>query len=120
MKLKYFDISEFDSPDKEGSGKFMQPSFLAKLEEARAFAKVPFVINSGFRTKAHNKAVGGVENSSHTKGWAVDIRATTSAERFVILSALMRIGFNRIGIANSFIHVDMDPNKPANVIWKYA
>lgn len=34
----------------------------------------PIVINSGFRSPEVNKAVGGVANSNHLKGCAVDIR----------------------------------------------
>ena len=29
------------------------------------------------------------------------------------------VGFTRIGIANSFIHVDLDFDKSQNVIWTY-
>jgi hypothetical protein len=31
----------------------------------------------------------------------------------------MEAGFNRIGIAPTFIHVDNDPSKPEDVIWLY-
>ena len=34
----------------------------------------PIVINSGYRSEAVNKAVGGVPTSNHTTGCAVDIR----------------------------------------------
>ena len=34
----------------------------------------PIIINSGFRTAAVNKAVGGVPSSNHLTGCAVDIR----------------------------------------------
>ena len=34
----------------------------------------PIVINSGFRSPAVNKAVGGVSTSNHLTGCAVDIR----------------------------------------------
>lgn len=33
------------------------------------------IVNSGFRSEKLNKAVGGVENSDHKKGCAVDMRA---------------------------------------------
>jgi len=64
--------------------------------------------------------VGGTENSSHLRGFAADIHATSSADRFKILSALIEVGFNRIGIAKTFIHVDADPIKTKDVIWTYA
>ena len=34
----------------------------------------PIVINSGYRSEAVNKAVGGVKGSNHLTGCAVDIR----------------------------------------------
>jgi len=117
--MRYFTLDEFDSPDEPGSGAQMQPEFLAKLDEARHIAGVPFRINSGYRTEAANKRAGGVSGSSHLTGWAADIQATTSNRRYLILSALIRVGFRRIGIADTFIHVDMDPDKPQNITWLY-
>ena len=43
------------------------------LEPARKQLGEPIVITSGYRNKFVNKAVGGVPNSAHTKGLAVDI-----------------------------------------------
>lgn len=43
------------------------------LEPLRAHFGTPIHINSGFRCKALNAAVGGAHNSYHTKGRAVDI-----------------------------------------------
>lgn len=37
----------------------------------------PIIVNSGFRCPALNKAVGGVANSQHVKGEAVDIDTGT-------------------------------------------
>ena len=37
-------------------------------------AQGPIVINSGFRSEAVNKAIGGVKESNHLSGCAVDIR----------------------------------------------
>ena len=114
--MRYFTLDEFDSPDLPGSGAQMQPEFLQKLDEARHIAGVPFRINSGYRTAAHNASSS---TSSHLTGWAADIQATTSNRRYLVLSALIRVGFRRIGIADTFIHVDMDPDKPQNVSWLY-
>jgi hypothetical protein len=36
-----------------------------------------------------------------------------------IVGSLLEAGFNRIGIADTFIHVDNDPTKPEEVMWKY-
>ena len=43
------------------------------LEPLRAHFGTSIHINSGFRCKALNEAVGGAKNSYHTKGRAVDI-----------------------------------------------
>ena len=117
--MKYFTYSEFDSPDEVGSGVNMNSDFLTMLERARELAGVPFIVNSGYRTKKHNEFVGGSEKSSHIKGRAVDIKCTTSRERHIIIQALLSVGFNRIGIAKSFIHVDNDNEKYPNCIWVY-
>ena len=97
----------------------MNVDFLAKLDEAREYANIPFIINSAYRSPEHNAKVGGKPGSSHIKGLAVDISAKDSRTRFLILDALFAVGFTRIGIADSFIHVDSDIDKSQNVIWTY-
>jgi zinc D-Ala-D-Ala carboxypeptidase len=96
----------------------MNADFLAKLDEAREFAGIPFIINSAYRSPEHPLSVIN-PTSSHIKGLAVDISAKDSRQRFLILDALMRVGFSRIGIAGTFIHVDLDLDKSQNVIWTY-
>lgn len=117
--MKHFKLKEFDSPDAPGSGIKMNRDFLAKLDFARHDADIPFIITSGYRTKEHNELVGGVDSSAHTKGYAADISCRDSRSRYIIISSLQKAGFNRIGIASTFIHVDDDPDKPKNVIWVY-
>ena len=124
MKFKYFSYDEFDSPLQEGSGQLMSDEFLIMLDKARDIAGIPFKITSGFRIdkdierllKAGYKVS---KNSSHLKGVAADIATPSSAHRYKILDALLEAGFNRIGIAETFIHVDDDLDKPANLIWTY-
>jgi zinc D-Ala-D-Ala carboxypeptidase len=122
--LKFFKLSEFDSPDAPGSGANMDKEFLYLIDKAREHAGVPFKINSGYRTKAHHDALAKrgyktAKNSAHLTGHAADIHCTDSAKRYRILEALMLVGFDRIGIADTFIHVDNDPGKPEEVIWLY-
>ena len=97
----------------------MDADFLAKLDKARELANIPFTINSAYRNADQNARAGGKPNSSHLKGLAVDIRANDSSTRYMVLNALISVGFNRIGVASSFIHVDDDKEKSENVIWTY-
>jgi len=96
----------------------MNKDFLFVLDEAREFAGIPFVINSAYRSPEHPLSIKN-PSSSHIKGLAVDIKATDSNTRFKIVKALIEVGFNRIGIADTFIHVDLDLDKTQNVIWTY-
>jgi uncharacterized protein YcbK (DUF882 family) len=126
--MKYFTLSEFDCPSLNESGINMDRNFLDKLEEAREYAGIPFKITSGYRTKEHNeelrkKGYKASANSSHLIGKAADIAVGSGAERYLILNALIKAGFKRIGIAKTFIHADTDSidqggNKP-NSVWTY-
>lgn len=118
MKLRYFDTSEFDCPI-AGQGDKMDKNFLELLDEARHIASTPFRITSGYRCPEHNKNVGGVPGSSHTKFVACDIHCDDSARRYLIVSALLKAGITRVGISHNFIHADMDLDKPQNLIWTY-
>jgi len=103
---------------------FISDTFLSKLTEARILAGVPFAVNSACRCDAHNKEVGGSPTSSHLVSSthscvAMDIGVTSSAQRFKILAALIKVGFTRIGVAKTFIHVDGDLAKSQEVTWVY-
>ena len=122
--MRNFNLKEFDSPDLSGSGLNMDKDFLSMLDNARDIAKTPFKITSGYRTKEHNIAIykklgkKPIE-SSHLKGLACDIACSDSRARFLIINALLEAGFTRMGISDSFIHVDSDSDKAQNVIWTY-
>ena len=118
--MQYFTLSEFDSPDLPGSGSRMQPQFLDMLDDARDLAGIPFIVSSGYRTVAHNKEVGGTTNSSHLVGCAADIAVRNSSQRFIIVASLIAVGFTRIGIGETFIHVDNDQVKTPAVAWLYG
>ena len=122
--MKYFTFKEFDSPNEPGSGKHMDRDFLELLDTAREEAGIPFKITSGFRTHAYNKDLiergyQASPNSSHLKGCAADIACGNSEQRSIIIRALINVGFTRLGISKTFIHVDNDPGKP-DAVWLYS
>jgi len=116
---KYFKAEEFAC--KCGCG-FCCPSnrLVLMLDEARELARTPFIIDSGCRCHEHNINVGGEDDSAHLIGCAVDIRVTTSLHRYVVMESLYMVGFTRIGVANTFIHADIDRGKPQMMLWTYA
>ena len=123
MNFNYFSLSEFDCPSLPNSGKNMDNNFLYKLEHARELAGIPFKITSGYRTKKYNedllkRGYKASKNSSHLIGVAADIAVGSGNERYIILNALIRAGFKRIGVAKGFIHCDTDDSKP-NSVWTY-
>lgn len=97
----------------------IQPVFIAHLEDARRKYGGPMMITSGVRCPEHNAKVGGVPDSAHVTGWAADIACTTSDQRFKLINALLSAGFKRIGVASNFVHCDLDPSKPENLMWTY-
>lgn len=99
-------------------GGVMDNAFVKQLEKARIIANTPFVITSGFRCLAHNKAVGGVATSTHLEGRAADIAFKDSKQAFLILKALVEAGFTSIGYNSKkrFIHVD---NRPQTAFFPY-
>lgn len=124
--MRYFRPEEFDCKCKKckdnGEGRgvdMMDDYFLQMLDDARHKAGIPFVITSGYRCPSHNRAVGGVANSAHTKGLAADIACSDERSRGYIIGALYEASFNRIGIHPDFIHVDDDDSKDADVVWLY-
>lgn len=97
---------------KTGEVEHLDTKLVAKLDVAREIAGIPFVITSGFRSKEKNKAVGGVANSSHLTGLAVDLRSRTPYEALFVIKGLIKAGFERIVYEGDHIHADIDDSKP--------
>ena len=124
MELKYFKLSEFDSPDLPGSGAKMCPVFLSALDNARGMYGKPMRITNGFRTKEYGKLLQqrGYEvatKSAHYVGAAADI-ACADTELIEMLNACWAAGFRRFGIMGGAIHVDSDATKPRPTMWDYS
>jgi len=102
----------------------MAKSTMEKLDTARSIYGGPITLNRGCSCSVHNENVGGSKTSSHIateydKAHAVDIKVSTDGSRYRLICALLEAGFNRIGIAKNFIHIDDDPLKKINVMWTY-
>lgn len=69
----------------------------------------PITINSGYRTPAHNKAVGGATDSMHLKGMAADIniKGMTPAE----VQKALKNWSGGMGVYGSFTHLDIRSSK---------
>lgn len=108
---KHFKPSEFrckckrcvNAPDPVVSDRL-----LTVLDKIRESVGVPVVVLSGYRCPAHNKEVGGVNDSQHTKRTAADIRAEGfSVEE--LAGVAEKCGADGIGKypKQNFVHVDM-------------
>lgn len=121
--LKTINLSVFDSPDTPGSGQCIDPQLIAKLQQLERITGYPIFkrINSGARSAYWNTKVGGVSNSSHQMPFckAVDIKTPTKSIRNRIVMAARDVGFKRIGVGQTFVHLDVDSMKSQYVAWGY-
>lgn len=118
MEYKYFKPDEFQLCTPACQLSQMDERLMQMLDMAREICGYPIIINSAYRSKTWELAHKRTGTSSHTKGLAVDISCITGPFRYKLLDALMTVGFTRIGISKSYIHVDIDKDKP-NSIWIY-
>ena len=94
------------------------------LQELRDMFGVPIFINSAFRCKRLNDAVGSKDSSQHLKGCAADIRVSGHAPDEVVKRILESgISFDQvINEYDSWVHISvpneggMEPRKKALII----
>ena len=113
-----FKVREFRCRD--GSDAIMIDQTLVVLLQAiREHFNKPITITSGYRTAAHNAAVGGAKSSQHLLGRAADIQVQDTDPLAVAayVESLMP-GWGGVGRypvkagrAKGWVHVDTRPNK---------
>jgi uncharacterized protein YcbK (DUF882 family) len=117
-KMKYFKIEEFTCDGVICYDK-MSPKLLQMLDQAREISNTPYKLTSSWRSKEKNDSLkNSSKNSSHLKGLAVDIACNNGLERIKIFTGLVKAGFTRIGISDTFIHADCDDSK-SDSLWIY-
>ena len=113
-----FKVREFRCRD--GSDAIMIDQTLVVLLQAiREHFGKPITITSGYRTAAHNAAVGGAKSSQHLLGRAADIQVQDTDPLAVAAYAeSLMPGWGGVGRypvkpgrARGWVHVDTRPNK---------
>lgn len=115
--MNYFKMSELECPC--GCGLFnMEPSFIALLNETRAKYGKAMRITSGCRCENHNNKIGGKPESWHLSGLAVDVAVNEPSARAKLIGAAFDLGWRGIGVAHTFVHLDMG-TRPTRLVWLY-
>ena len=89
------------------------------LDPLRDMYGKPIYVNSGYRSEALNKAVGGSKTSGHLLGTAADIDTRTKAGNKVIFDLIKRnFTFDQLIDEKdySWIHIDFNPKRLRNQI----
>lgn len=95
-----------------GTGKLLvDEASMDKLQALRTKLGRPLIVNSGYRSHEHNKAVGGASRSQHLLGKAFDIRMDNHNPH-AFEAAARAVGFRGIGhyVSQNFMHIDTRPN----------
>lgn len=117
IKSKWFKEEEFQRCIVPCSLQDMNQRAINMLDTARDFAGIPIVLNTAYRSPEYERKQGRAGTSAHTLGVAFDIRCHTNSNRFKLIVALLQVGFNRIGVYETFIHADCSQKHDQNVIW---
>lgn len=79
-------------------------------DEVRRRAGVPLTVNSGIRCKQHNAEVGGVSNSLHTTGQAVDLGGNIAPAKLHQIAQQVQAekipGKGGLGLYSWGVHID--------------
>lgn len=99
----------------------MQPRFMEKLQQFRTKWNKPMTVTSGYRDKTHPIEAKKAKPGEHSKGLCADI-AVGPADRHAFVKLAFELGFTRIGVANTFIHLGVATEAdghPSPRIWTY-
>lgn len=108
---EHFALGEFQCSDGSDIVK-IDSNLLAFLEKLRAFGGFTIDVVSGYRTSSYNRKIGGASKSTHTQGYAADIKVKKDG-KFVsgklICCIAKDLGFNGVALIKGTgysVHVD--------------
>lgn len=104
-----FSLHEFECKDGSHLVK-LDESLIEKLQQLRNKVGKPITVNSGYRTPEYNAKVGGSPDSQHLYGKAADI-VVSGMKPLDVAKLAEEIGFNGIGVYDTFTHVDTRTTK---------
>lgn len=113
--FKHFDIFEFAC--KETGENEISLEFVEQLDNLREVCGFPFSIVSGYRSPKHSIESAKKSPGTHSHGIAADIAVSGGVQRRKIIEEALKMGFGGIGVAETFVHVDMRKTTP--VVWAY-
>jgi uncharacterized protein YcbK (DUF882 family) len=114
---KNFSLAEFASRDGSPTPPAVIENLKALAEQLqiiRDYVGHPIKVNSGYRSPAYNKAVGGAQNSQHLLGKAADICIAGKDPEilhFAIQELILKkkIKNGGLGLYKTFVHYDIRP-----------
>lgn len=110
--IKYFDKEEFRCKCKgkycNGYPKEPQQLLVEACDDVREYFDAPMTVSSGLRCTIHNANEGGVSNSRHLSGKAVDfcIKGKTANQILAYVRTLPNIRYC-YAINSSYVHMDI-------------
>ncbi len=100
-------------PDQEQLNRINNTAY--NMEIVRAILnRLPIKINSWFRSLSVNKAAGGVDDSEHKLGAAVDFTCAAFGSPFEICKALLAVSwilnYNQLIYEGTWVHISFPPD----------
>lgn len=129
--MKYFTIEELCKSDTAKKRKIdntpnleiiknLEQLIINVLDPLREAYKNPIMINSGYRSSALNKAVGGSKTSHHMLGYAADITAGDPLKNKILFELIQKLDlpFDQLIDEKKFswVHVSYMPNPRKQIL----
>lgn len=111
QEIRYFTRNEFRCPCSRCGGFPAEPeeALVRLADRVREHFGKPITVSSGVRCPAHNREVGGVANSRHLRGKAMDfcVSGVAGARVLAFVQSMDGVRY-AYAIDGSFVHMDVE------------